>query len=135
MGSKEKKGSNKGVSSIMVRMAAVSMIVLIIVFGIASLLIARVKTETDSQVTMHNAGTVISGIVSDYMSGKISDVTVLASDNEVIDYALSIGDYETGEEALSAEGTQAVQEKLNRLVISSADIISAWVIARFVISR
>ena len=126
------KSSRKNYGDISSRMAlisAISMISLVIVFGIISFIVASVKTETDSQVTMHNAANVISGIVSDYMDVKLSQVSELASDESAADYADALGEFQYGADAVAYEGSAAMQETLNRMVITGTDIVSAWIIS------
>lgn len=130
MGSKGNAGRRSGsISSLMVMMSAIAMIVMVIVFGVVSFVVARVKTESDSQVTMNNASTVISGIVSDYMNGRIAEVTALAANETAVGYAVAAGEYEYGSDAAAAEGSAEVQAMLDKLVMSYTDIVSAWVVS------
>ncbi|MBQ8827134.1 MAG: EAL domain-containing protein [Oscillospiraceae bacterium] len=124
-----KKTKNKDISSMMIAISAAAMFVLIVVFGVVSFIIARVKTETDSQVTMHNASNVISGLVSDYMGGKITDVSVLAADESAADYAAAMAGYEYGSDVYAEIDGEAIQQKLNKIVISNSDVVSAWIVS------
>ncbi len=127
--SSEKKNRKISVSHKMFSTSVVTMVVMIAVFGIVSLVFAKLKTETDSYNNMVNAGTVISGIVSDYMNPKITAVSDIARDEGVKSYIGALGVESSFENIKSADGYPALQKLLNKIAASDNDIISAWIIS------
>ncbi|MBQ2823411.1 MAG: EAL domain-containing protein [Oscillospiraceae bacterium] len=126
-GRKKKKAID--VSNGMMTMSSLLMAAVVIIFGLISYLVAKIKTETDSQVTMYNASNVISGIVSDYMQEKVSAVKNMAIDESVVNYLNDLGDAKMHSEAAASEGYEEIQSYLNDIVLSNSDVVSAWVVS------
>lgn len=108
------------------RVTVIVVILTIVCFGAVSYMIARINTENDSNVTMTNAGTVISGLVTDFMGPKINAVRQIGDRENVAAFINSCGsavsDSELKQNALYAD----VEAMLDKVCADDKDIVSAW---------
>lgn len=108
------------------RVTVIFIILTIVCFGAVSYMIARINTENDSNVTMTNAGTVISGLVKDFMEPKINAVQQIGDGENVAAFINSCGsavsDSELKQNALYTD----VEAMLDKVCANDKDIVSAW---------
>lgn len=108
------------------RVTVILVILTMLCFGAISYMIARINTENDSNVTMTNAGTVISGLVKDFMEPKLNLVRQIGTQEDVIAFINSGGsnlsDAELKQNALYPD----VEKMLDKICADDKDIVSVW---------
>lgn len=108
------------------RVTVILVILMMVCFGVISYMIARINTENDSNVTMTNAGTVISGLVRDFMMPKIKSVQQVGESENIAAFINSCGLETSDSELKKNELYSDVEKILDKLHTYDKDIVSAW---------
>jgi diguanylate cyclase (GGDEF)-like protein len=123
------KSSRRSVSQKMMSASFVMFALIILVFAVISLLAAKFRAESDSFNNMNNAASVISGIVSDYMTPVTDSASAAASSDSFTKYIISLGSCSDFEEMQAADGYSTVMETLDSIAASDKDVASVWLAA------
>ena len=124
--SESKKRHLKTVQNKVLTFFIVSLAILLLAFIVIDFIFTRIRIENDSMVQMNNSAAVISDIVRDYMSPKITAVKKSAGESAVVDF-LSKG-AETETFAKESESFEAVKDILSKISFTNSDVVSSWVI-------
>lgn len=108
---------------------SVSIIVLLICFGVMSFSLTRMNAETGSMTTMNNTGSLISGMLDDHMKTYAAQLGIITDDDSLKKFAAGLNTAVSKSDVTSLGGFDDISGSLSLICDHSGDILSAWIVS------